>query len=114
MNARYFDVNNYLITATDIRGPWSEPVFLHSSGFDASILHDNGKKYIVSLNGRPGKATKSLVQSVWWNTIRKKKEIIGYPKRIWNGGTGRGCIEAPHLYKRENIITSCGRRGNRL
>lgn len=50
MNARYFDVDNYLITAEDIRGPWSKPVYLHSSGFDASIFHDrNGKKYIVSL-----------------------------------------------------------------
>ena len=49
MNARYFDVDNFLITAKDIKGPWSEPVYLHSSGFDASILHDNGKKWIVSL-----------------------------------------------------------------
>lgn len=30
----------------------------------------------------------------------EKKEIIGYPKRIWKGGTDRGCIEAPHLYRR--------------
>lgn len=50
MNARYFDVNNYLIKSKSIEGPWSEPVYLTSSGFDASILHDdNGKKYIVSL-----------------------------------------------------------------
>ena len=33
MNARYFDVDNFLITSKDIRGPWSEPVYLHSSGF---------------------------------------------------------------------------------
>ena len=32
MNARYFDIDNYLITAPDIRGPWSEPVYLHSAG----------------------------------------------------------------------------------
>ena len=32
-------------------GPWCEPVYLHSSGFDASILHDDdGRKYIVSLD----------------------------------------------------------------
>ena len=37
MNARYFDVDNFLICAKDIRGPWSEPVYLHSSGFDASL-----------------------------------------------------------------------------
>ena len=47
MNARYFDVDNFMICAKDIRGPWSEPVYLHSSGFDASMFHDtNGKKYI--------------------------------------------------------------------
>ena len=30
----------------------------------------------------------------------EKKGIIGYPKRIWHGGTDRGCIEAPHLTKK--------------
>ena len=102
MNARYFDVNNYLITATDIRGPWSEPVYLHSSGFDASILHDNGKKYIVSLEWetREGYEKPGAICMVEYDP--EKKEIIGYPKRIWNGGTDRGCIEAPHLYKRED------------
>ena len=28
MNARYFDVDNFLICAKDIRGPWSEPGIL--------------------------------------------------------------------------------------
>ncbi|MBE5995122.1 MAG: glycoside hydrolase family 43 protein [Paenibacillaceae bacterium] len=100
MNARYFDVNNYLITAKDIKGPWCEPVYLHSSGFDASILHDNGKKYIVSLEWetREGYEKPGAICMVEYDP--EKKEIIGYPKRIWNGGTDRGCIEAPHLYKR--------------
>ena len=50
MNARYFDVDNFVITSKNIEGPWSEPVYIHSSGFDASILHDDdGRKYIVSL-----------------------------------------------------------------
>lgn len=30
----------------------------------------------------------------------EKKEVIGYPERIWRGGTDRGCIEAPHLTRR--------------
>ena len=51
MNARYFDVDNFLITAKDPKGPWSEPVYLHSTGFDASMFHDDdGKKYIVALD----------------------------------------------------------------
>ena len=50
MNARYFDVDNYVITAKDIRGPWSKPVYLHSAGFDASMFHDDdGRKWVVSL-----------------------------------------------------------------
>lgn len=74
MNARYFDVDNFLITAKDIKGPWSEPVYLHSSGFDASILHDDdGRKYIVSWTGKPVPAMKSPAQSAWWNMTRRRK-----------------------------------------
>lgn len=104
MNARYFDVDNYLITASDINGPWSEPIYLHSAGFDASILHDDdGKKYIVSLEWetREGYEKPGAVCIVEYSTVEKK--IIGYPKRFWQGGTDRGCIEAPHLYKRKGF-----------
>ncbi|AWH75765.1 glycoside hydrolase family 43 protein [Clostridioides difficile] len=101
MNARYFDVDNYLITSKDIKGEWSEPVYLHSSGFDASIFHDDdGKKWITSLDWetREGYEKPGVICLVEYCT--KKKEIVGYPKRIWSGGTDRGCIEAPHITKR--------------
>ena len=101
MNARYFDMDNYLITAKDIKGPWSEPIYIHSSGFDASILHDDdGRKYIVSLEWetREGYEKPGAICMVEYSP--ENKEIIGYPKRIWAGGTDRGCIEAPHLTKR--------------
>ena len=101
MNARYFDVDNFLIKAKNIKGPWSEPVYLHSAGFDASILHDDdGRKYIVSLEWetREGYEKPGAICMVEYDD--RKQEIIGYPKRIWSGGTDRGCIEAPHLYHR--------------
>lgn len=101
MNARYFDVDNYLITSKDIKGEWSEPVYLHSSGFDASIFHDDdGKKWITSLDWetREGYEKPGVICLVEYCT--KKKEIVGYPKRIWSGGADRGCIEAPHITKR--------------
>ena len=41
MNARYFDIDNYIMTADNIMGPWSKPVYVHSAGFDASIFHDD-------------------------------------------------------------------------
>ncbi len=100
MNARYFDVDNFVITAKDLKGPWSEPVYIHSSGFDASMFHDDdGKKYIVALDWetrneyeKPGQ-----INIVEYDPI--KKEIVGFPKRFWRGATDRGCIEAPHLTK---------------
>ena len=33
---------NYLVTAPDITGPWSEPIFMNGSGFDPSLFHDHG------------------------------------------------------------------------
>ena len=101
MNARYFDVNNYLVTARDLRGPWSEPVYLHSSGFDASLFHDDdGRKWLVSLDWETRENYEKPGAICLVEYDAQKREIKGYPKRIWWGGTDRGCIEAPHLTKR--------------
>lgn len=100
MNARYFDVDNYLITAPDITGPWSEPVYLHSAGFDASLYHgEDGRKWLVSLEWetRDGYPKPGGICLVEYNP--KIKSLAGYPKRIWHGATKRGCLEGPHLYR---------------
>ena len=100
MNARYFDVDNFLITAKDIHGPWSEPVYLHSNGFDASILHDDdGRKYVVALDWetRDGYEKPGAICVAEYDPVEKR--ILDYPRRVYWGGTDRGCIEAPHLTK---------------
>lgn len=100
MNARYFDVDNFLITAKDPKDPWSEPVYLHSTGFDASLFHDDdGRKYLVALDWETREAYEKPdpINIVEYDPV--KKEIIGMPKPFWRGGTDRGCIEAPHLTK---------------
>ncbi|MBE6061920.1 MAG: glycoside hydrolase family 43 protein [Clostridium sulfidigenes] len=100
MNARYFDIDNYLMTADDIMGPWSEPVYIHSAGFDASILHDDdGRKYIVALDWetRDNYEKPGVISIVQYDA--DSRTIVGYPKRFWRGATDRGCIEAPRLTK---------------
>ena len=113
MNARYFDVDNYLIKAKDIRGHWTEPVYLHSAGFDASILHDDdGRKYIVSLEWetRDGYEKPGVICVAEYDA--KNKCLKEYPRRVYNGGTDRGCIEAPHLTKRgEYYYLMCAEGG---
>ena len=113
MNARYFDIDNFVITSKNIEGPWSEPVYIHSSGFDASILHDDdGRKYIVSLEWETREGYEKPGAICMVEYCPEKKEIIGYPKRIWSGGTNRGCIEAPHLTKRgEYYYIMCAEGG---
>ena len=99
-HARYFDLDNFVVTSPLITGPWSTPVFLHSVGFDPSFLHDeDGKSYVVCLQwelrngeGRPG----SIVMQEY---DRSKHALVGELREIWRGGTKRGCLEGPHLYK---------------
>lgn len=96
------NIDNYMITAKDIRGPWSEPVYLHSCGFDASIFFDDdGKKYILSLEWetRPGYQRPGEICMAEYDD--EKKCIVSYPKRIWGGSSGRGWIEGPHIYKHD-------------
>lgn len=113
MNARYFDVDNFLITASELFGEWSEPVYLHSSGFDASIfIDDDGRQYITSLEWetRDSYEKPGVICLVEYSP--SSKEIIGYPKRIWAGGTNRGCIEAPIITKRgEYYYLMCAEGG---
>jgi xylan 1,4-beta-xylosidase len=88
---RYYNNHNYVVTATSIYGPWSEPVYLNSTGFDPSLFHDHdGKKYLVNMhNGFKG----ILMQQ--YNP--EKKQLIGQVKNIFPG-SGIGCTEGPHLY----------------
>ncbi len=51
------DLDNWLITAPDITGPWSERIYLNSTGFDPALFHDDdGRKYLINIEWdfRPG------------------------------------------------------------
>lgn len=47
---RYKDTHNFLVTASDVHGPWSDPIPLSKTGFDPSLFHDpSGKKWLVNM-----------------------------------------------------------------
>lgn len=94
------DFHNYLVTATEIDGEWSDPVHLNSSGFDPSLFHDDdGRTWLVNLlwDHRPGRSRFGgiMVQELDRQTMR----LVG-KRRLVFGGTERGFTEAPHIYKR--------------
>lgn len=106
------DSHNYVTTATDIRGPWSKPVYLNSSGFDASLFHDeDGKKWYVNMEWdyrKPGVKTFSgiLLQQFDPDSL----SLVGPVSKIFRG-TDIGLVEGPHLYKKDGwyyLVTAEG------
>ena len=104
------DTPNYLVTTNDILGDWSEPYFLSSSGFDASLFHDeDGKKWFTSMvvDQRNGKFFGGIILQEF---NFEKKELFGEIFHIFEGSE-LGITEAPHLYKRNGfyyLITAEG------
>jgi xylan 1,4-beta-xylosidase len=94
------DCHNYLVTATDIEGEWSEPVYLNSSGFDPSLFHDtDGRKWLVNMRWehRIGKNQFSGILLQEFDPVQNR--LVGEIKNIFLG-TNLGLVEGPHLYKR--------------
>ena len=82
---------NFLVTATDPAGPWSEPVWLEQGGIDPSLYFEDGKTYMTS---NPDGA-------IWLCEIDPATGKQLTPSRaIWQGTGGRH-PEAPHIYKKD-------------
>ena len=95
------DCHNYLVTSPSIEGPWSEPVYLNSSGFDPSLFHDDdGRKWFVNViwDYRPWENNFSGI--VLQEFDEDKGKLVGPIKNIFKGSDLK-LTEAPHLYKRK-------------
>ena len=94
------DCDNFVITATDITGEWSEPKYMNSDGFDASLFHEGDKSYYMSVQWdyRMPVGAKQFSGILLWEFDRNTCALIGEPKKIFRG-TKRGLVEAPHIYK---------------
>lgn len=96
---RYKDTYNFLVTAKDVKGPWSAPVKLNCSGFDPSLFHDGDKKYLVNMT------IDHRVDEIRFSGIDVQEydhqtgRLIGEPVRV-SPGTGRGETEGPNIFKR--------------
>jgi alpha-N-arabinofuranosidase len=101
---------NFIITAKNPEGPWSNPIFTPAvNGIDPSMFFDdNGKIYITYNSDAPD--NKPLYDG--HRTIRlieydiATQTTVGDNKIIVNGGTDISkhpiWIEAPHIYKIKN------------
>lgn len=101
---------NFVTTAKDPAGPWSDPVFLPEiNGIDPSLFFDNeGKAYIIYNSDAPD--NKPLYQG--HRTIRmfefdlENLKVVGENKILVNGGVDISkkpiWIEGPHIFKKND------------
>lgn len=97
--SRFKDTYNFMITAKDIKGPWSKPIFLNCSGFDPSLFHDDdGKKWIVNMtiDHRIDKERFSGIDLQEYDI--EKEKLVGPIYKIFKG-TEIGKTEGPNIIK---------------
>ncbi len=84
---------NFVVTADDIHGPWSDPTWIAIDSIDPSLFWDDDGKCYITVNG---------------TNIRQAEinpdtgEVLSELKPIW-AGTGGRYPEGPHLFKRDGM-----------
>ena len=98
---------NFVITATNPAGPWSDPVYFDFDGIDPSLFwDDDGKAWIVN-NGAPKQpALYAGHRSIWLQEFDPKSKAMTGPRlEIINGGADLASkpfwTEAPHLIRKD-------------
>ncbi|MGR4069159.1 glycoside hydrolase family 43 protein [Billgrantia sp. C5P2] len=97
------DGHNYLVTAPSIEGPWSDPAYLNSSGFDPSLFHDeDGRKWLVNLKWdyRQREGGDRFGGILLQEYDVERRQLVGPIRNIF-AGTGMKLTEGPHLYRRD-------------
>ena len=99
---------NFLVTAANPAGPWSDPTWLGFDGIDPSILlDDDGRAWVVN-NGAPpdNKPLYSGHRAIWIQELDlANRKLVGTRTIIVNGGVNLAdhpvWIEAPHLFRKD-------------
>jgi alpha-N-arabinofuranosidase len=100
---------NFIVTAKDPAGPWSEPVWLNDFGIDGSLFFDDDGKIYYSRAGTEGQngIYQAELDPASLKPKSSFKQIWSYPDE-WN--------EGPHLYKIKGkyfLLIAAGGTGDR-
>lgn len=97
------DFVNFIITAENIAGPWSEPHVLEGApGIDPDIFFDdNGKVWYVGTHS-PEDPSFPGEGEIWLQEIDLENwQLKGERHFLWRGACGGVWAEGPHMYKRD-------------
>ncbi|MFT5166288.1 MAG: xylan 1,4-beta-xylosidase [Saprospiraceae bacterium] len=94
---------NFIITAENIEGPWSEPHILKGApGIDPDIFFDeDGKVWYVGTHA-PEKPNFNGEGEIWLQEIDLDNwKLQGERYYLWRGACAGTWAEGPHIYKRD-------------
>lgn len=95
-----YDTHNYIVTAPDIMGPWSEPTELPGFGFDPSLFHDDdGRKYMVCMVTDHRVPKKYVGRLIAQEYDPVKRCMIGDFHEIYQAKDI--FLEGPHIFKKD-------------
>lgn len=98
---------NFIATAKDPAGPWSDPIWLKTiDGIDPSLFFDDGRIYLINNDAPEGAPLYEGHRAIWMTELEPGSlKPIGPRKVLLNGGMDLSekpiWIEGPHLYKRD-------------
>ncbi len=97
---------NFIVTAKDPKGPWSEPYYLGEAaiGIDPSLFFDEDQRcFYVGTRPNPEGVRYNGDWEIWVQELDlAKMQLTGDSHKIWKGALN-GVIwpEGPHLYKKD-------------
>lgn len=100
--------NNFVITARDPAGPWSQPTWLPFAGIDPSIFWDDDGKAYIANNGPPeGRVLYEGHRVLWIQEFDPANlKMVGPRTPLVGAGAHPPHIfwaEGPHIFKREGF-----------
>ena len=103
INANFCDKGNYIVTAKDPAGPWSQPYWLDDvPGIDASLFFDDdGRAYVIGTGNVVARADGTMDRGIYICEFDiKTMRTVGKPITIWDSALRVATSpEAPHIYK---------------
>ncbi|HOQ05311.1 MAG TPA: glycoside hydrolase family 127 protein [Anaerohalosphaeraceae bacterium] len=111
------NLGNFVVTAQNPAGPWSNPVKLDFGGIDPSIFFDNDDRaWIVNNDAPQGPPQYDGHRAIWIQEFDwKNLKMVGPRKMLIDGGVDITkkpiWIEGPHIYKRKNWYYLCCAEG---
>ena len=97
------DMVNFIITANNPAGPWSDPIHIEGApGIDPDLFFDdNGKVWYVG-NQMPENPSFDGEGEIWLQQLDLSEfSLIGERHLLWRGACGGVWAEGPHMYKKD-------------